>query len=104
MQNGDDVIIAVAPVGKEMDKFLFGCDGIQIMRGLLSAEAAVQVGTDGGVAGIAGELEVLRSARDRLAKKLATVERTYAALEKSTDTVSARLDSTIDQLKSVLDS
>ena len=55
-------------------------------------------------AGIAGELEVLRSARDRLAKKLATVERTYAAREKSTDTVSARLDSTIDQLKSVLDS
>ena len=67
-------------------------------------EQAERVGTlESERARLAGELEALQGERDRLAKQLDTTEHNYAALEKTADTVVERLDSTIDQLKTVLD-
>jgi hypothetical protein len=69
VQDVGDVGVAVAALCQQAGEALQVGDGIQILGALFAAEAAVQVGADGGVAAVAGKLadvvDVLHNVGDR---------------------------------------
>ncbi len=76
----------------------------QALRRLEEMASRVEPGQDGQSEALAAELGALKNEHQTLGQRLREMEADYEALRQVTDTVSRRLDATIGELKSLLDS
>ncbi len=76
----------------------------QALRRLEEVVTRVEPGQDAESEAIAAELGALKNEHQTLGQRLREMEADYEALRQVTDTVSQRLDATIGELKSLLDS
>ncbi len=76
----------------------------QALRRLEEVATRVEPGPDAESEAIAAELGALKNEHQTLGQRLREMEADYEALRQVTDTVSQRLDATIGELKSLLDS
>ncbi len=76
----------------------------QVLRRLEEVLTRDEPGQDGESEAIAAELGALKNEHQTLGQRLREMEADYEALRQVTDTVSQRLDATIGELKSLLDS
>ena len=76
----------------------------QVLRRLEEVVTRDEPGQGGASEALAAELGALRKEHQTLGQRLREMEADYEALRQVTDTVSRRLDATIGELKSLLDS
>ncbi len=76
----------------------------QALSRLEEMATRVEPGQDGESEALAAELGALKNEHQTLGQRLREMEADYEALRQVTDTVSQRLDATIGELKSLLDS
>lgn len=84
----------------------------RLEEALMRLESAVARKLDGdadratavaGATALAAEVESLRAERDRMAEALAALETRHAKLRETSDTVSDRLDGTIERIQEIVD-